>query len=67
MNIEDWSDIITEDIRLQILAPSDPPGYYLVATNPYGMAQVGNKLYIVDYDSQKIVILNSTLRGGHRR
>jgi hypothetical protein len=27
------------------------------ATNPYGVAQVGNTLYIVDYDSQKIYLL----------
>jgi hypothetical protein len=28
-----------------------------VATNPYGIAQVGSKLYIIDYDSQKIYLL----------
>jgi hypothetical protein len=27
------------------------------ATNPYGVAQVGDRLYIVDYDSQKIYTL----------
>lgn len=28
-----------------------------MATNPYGVAQVGNMLYIIDYDSQKITLL----------
>jgi hypothetical protein len=28
-----------------------------VATNPYGVAQIGDWLYIVDYDSQKIIRL----------
>jgi hypothetical protein len=28
-----------------------------MATNPYGVAQVGNMLYIIDYDSAKITLL----------
>jgi hypothetical protein len=53
IDIEDWSRAKVEDIVLQY------PSGTNVATNPHGLAQVGNKLYIVDYDSQKIVILGN--------
>ncbi|MDR0597891.1 MAG: hypothetical protein LBG14_05230 [Treponema sp.] len=53
MNIENWSNAEAEDIVLQYSGTN-------VATNPHGLAQVGDKLYIVDYDSQKIVILGNS-------
>jgi hypothetical protein len=31
-----------------------------MATNPHGVAQIGDLLYIIDYDSQKITILGTT-------
>ena len=51
MNIEDWNNIIRENVKLAY-----PAGTY-VGTNPHGLAQVGDWLYIVDYDSQKIVVV----------
>jgi hypothetical protein len=44
-----WNSL-ARDITLQ-------DGKMPAATNPYGVAQVGNWLFIVDYDSQKIYIL----------
>jgi hypothetical protein len=44
-----WSTL-AQDITLQYNGVN-------VATNPYGVAQVGEWLYIVDYDSQKIIQL----------
>ena len=44
-----WNTL-ARDIRLQY-------GGVDVATNPYGVAQAGDWLYIVDYDSQKIYTL----------
>ncbi|MDR1095687.1 MAG: hypothetical protein LBL31_04805 [Spirochaetaceae bacterium] len=46
-----WA-ILAENIILQY------PDGTAVATNAYGVAQVGNWLYIIDYDSQKIYILD---------
>jgi hypothetical protein len=53
MDIEDWNNIIRENVKLAY-----PAGTY-VGTNPHGLAQVGDWLYIVDYDSRKIVVVGA--------
>jgi hypothetical protein len=52
MNITDWSKAVVENVSLQY-------GGTNVATNPHGMAQVKDWLHIVDYDSQKIVVVGA--------
>jgi hypothetical protein len=54
-----WT-VLAEDIILQY--PAKNPA--TVATNPYGVAQVGDWLYIVDYDSQKIYTLGTNELNG---
>lgn len=54
-----WT-VLAEDIILQY--PAKNPA--TVATNPYGVAQAGDWLYIVDYDSQKIYTLGVTELAG---
>jgi hypothetical protein len=49
----DWNPLVATDIVLQYPVVNPAP----VATNPYGVAQVGDWLYIIDYDSQKIIPL----------
>jgi hypothetical protein len=47
------ANILATDVALQYPAGTN------AATNPHGIAQVGDWLYIVDYDTQKITILGT--------
>ncbi|MDR0732144.1 MAG: hypothetical protein LBF63_10785, partial [Treponema sp.] len=53
MNPEDWSNVRAKDVVLQYPAGTN------VATNPHGLVQVGEKLFIIDFDSRKLVILGA--------
>jgi hypothetical protein len=63
MDMHDWSVPKAENVVLEYPAPPDPqpdpPVHHYVATNPHGLAQVGNVAYLGNYDSHKIVMLEA--------
>jgi hypothetical protein len=56
-----WAEL-ARDIKLQL--PKPVPNSPVIATNAYGVAHLGDWLYIVDYDSQKIFTLGTNELNG---